>query len=79
MGNIGQKLWETGWETGLSYLEYPLPTGGGGGDNAGPPPDDAGTDDGGVPTGDSGTVPVNASPPPSAAAVHPFLDPGTPR
>ena len=64
MGNIGQKLWETGWETGLSYLEYPLPTGGGGGDDAGPPPpDDAGTDDGGVPTGDSGTVPVNASPP----------------
>ena len=38
MGNIGQKLWETGWETGLSYLEYPLPTGGGGGDDAGPPP-----------------------------------------
>jgi subtilase family serine protease len=62
LGNVGQKLWETGWETGLSFLEYTYPVfpddggpgeseGGGGGPGAGTgeagEPDDGGASDDG--------------------------------
>ena len=40
LGNIGQKLWETGWETGVSYLEYTETE-----PDAGPP-EDGGADSG---------------------------------
>ncbi len=44
LGSTGQRLWETGWETGASFLEVP------------PPPDDAGAGDDGGPIEDSGPV-----------------------
>jgi len=47
LGNLGQRLWETGWETGVSFLEYvpvvtPEPDAGAGGDSSGPVPSEGG-------------------------------------
>jgi subtilase family serine protease len=64
LGNVGQRVFETGWETGLSFLEYtpPPPVEAGGAGDAG---DDGGTsDDAGGGAGDAGTSPAFAWYPP---------------
>ena len=53
LGNLGQRLWETGWETGMSYLETYIPPpppfeGGFGEGGFGPPPFEGGFADAGT-------------------------------